>query len=107
MGNNYKNIEIKIGDKVFYYAVLKDEPDVNAINIIKTFPEGIKENENETLIPQLWWGDKNSAKTIILAKNPSYLKNGKDDLDNKNFRDELINNLVYEDYNVRLTNYLR
>jgi len=93
MGNNYINKEIIIGNKKYYYALMNGEKDDNVIKIIKSFPNGIKEKESETLIPQPWWGNIENPKIIVLAKNPSYLDSDDEYNRDPDFRNVLDKNL--------------
>lgn len=91
----FKDVEIRIGDKEYQFALL--ESDVkNALNIIKHFPSGVVEKDKPTLIPQLWWGKLNNPKIIILGKNPSCRDSDYTDNKKKCFRDELIKNLSFD-----------
>ena len=87
-------MNLKFGNINGYFELLNLDTD-NVIDIIKTFPDAIKENES-TLIPQLWWGNLEDPEVIILGKNPSYIPS-EDDPDNcnKEFRDFLRNNLKF------------
>ena len=90
-----ETFEININNITGYFELLNIDNDY-ALDIIKSFPDGITTVENNTLIPQLWWGNLENPEIIILGKNPSYRK--EDELDNRNeeFRNNvLIKNVSY------------
>lgn len=83
------NIELS---KIYKNSILKkDENNIDKIKEIFGY------DDNTNLIPQCFWGNIINPEIIILAKNPSHVLT--DDIDNKYFRNTLIENLKIKDRN--------
>ena len=81
------NIELS---KKYKNSILKkDENNIDKIKEIFGY------DDNTNLIPQCFWGNIINPEIIILAKNPSHVLT--DDIDNKYFRNTLIENLKIKD----------
>lgn len=83
-------IKINIAGKSVPFEMLNCDKD-KAVDIIKAFPDGL----GKTLTPQLWWGNLEDPKRIILALNPSYRDSDVKDNNNSKFKDILNLNLHY------------
>ena len=94
-----EQIKITINNDVFQFEILECDI-INSAEIIKAFPDGI--NHKGTLTPQLWWGNLDDPKIVILGLNPSCLESDFDDNNNQGFKEILKQNLSYNKRNKKL-----